>query len=70
MVKQIVRNLNRELTLIYPIPETRRSNFRHRPIGLGVQVWLMYLPLKMGFDSEEAAVVNKKILKQFITIFN
>ena len=38
MVKQIVRNLNRVIDInYYPIPQTKRSNSRHRPIGLGVQ---------------------------------
>ena len=70
MVKQIVRNLNRVIDInYYPIPETKRSNFRHRPIGLGVQGLAdVFAMLKIGFDSLEAAEVNKKYLKQFITM--
>lgn len=37
-VKVAVRNLNRVIDInYYPTEETRRSNMRHRPIGLGVQ---------------------------------
>ena len=33
------RNLNKIIDInYYPVPEARRSNFRHRPIGIGVQV--------------------------------
>ena len=65
MVKQIVRNLNKVIDInYYPIPETKRSNFRHRPIGLGVQGLAdVFAMLKIGFDSLEAAVVNKKIFE-------
>jgi ribonucleoside-diphosphate reductase alpha chain len=35
---QLARNLNRVIDQnYYPIPEARRSNMRHRPIGIGVQ---------------------------------
>ena len=65
MVKQIVKNLNRVIDInYYPIPETRKSNFRHRPIGLGVQGLAdVFAMLKIGFDSPEAAEVNKKIFE-------
>jgi ribonucleoside-diphosphate reductase alpha chain len=37
-VKVVVRNLNRVIDInYYPTVETRTSNIRHRPIGLGVQ---------------------------------
>jgi ribonucleoside-diphosphate reductase alpha chain len=37
-VKVAVRNLNRVIDInYYPTPETKKSNMRHRPIGLGVQ---------------------------------
>lgn len=36
----VTRNLNRVIDVnFYPIPEARTSNMRHRPIGIGVQVW-------------------------------
>ena len=37
-VAVVVRNLNRVIDInYYPTEETRRSNMRHRPIGLGIQ---------------------------------
>ena len=37
-VQTVVRNLNRVIDInYYPTESTRRSNMRHRPIGLGVQ---------------------------------
>lgn len=39
VTKVVTRNLNRIIDLnCYPIPEAQASNFRHRPIGIGVQV--------------------------------
>jgi ribonucleotide reductase alpha subunit len=65
MVKQIVKNLNRVIDInYYPIPQTKRSNSRHRPIGLGVQGLAdVFAMLKMGFDTEEAKKVNRKIFE-------
>jgi ribonucleoside-diphosphate reductase alpha chain len=39
----------------YPIPEARRSNMRHRPLGLGIRGYhdALYL-LNINFDSKEA----------------
>ena len=38
VVKVVTRNLNRVIdNNFYPVEEARRSNMRHRPIGLGVQ---------------------------------
>jgi ribonucleoside-diphosphate reductase alpha chain len=37
-VKTVITNLNRVIDInYYPTEETRRSNMRHRPVGLGVQ---------------------------------
>jgi ribonucleoside-diphosphate reductase alpha chain len=37
---QATLNLNKVIDVnYYPVPETQKSNFRHRPIGLGVQGW-------------------------------
>ena len=44
ITKIITRNLNKVIDLnYYPVPEARTSNFRHRPIGIGVQVFKTYL---------------------------
>ena len=62
---QATVNLNQVIDVnYYPTPETAKSNFRHRPIGLGVQgladtFALMGLP----FESEEARKLNKDIFE-------
>ena len=38
MTKQLTKNLNNIIDYnYYPTPETKTSNLRHRPIGIGVQ---------------------------------
>lgn len=38
MTQVVTRNLNRVIDVnFYPVEEARRSNMRHRPVGLGVQ---------------------------------
>jgi ribonucleoside-diphosphate reductase alpha chain len=60
---QVTKNLNKVIDRnYYPVPETRRSNMRHRPIGLGVQGLAdTFILLRMPFDSAEAAELNKEI---------
>ena len=67
-VKILVRNLNIIIDKnFYPVQETKRSNFRHRPIGIGIQGLAdVYMCLRMPFDSPEAASLNKEI---FATIY-
>jgi ribonucleoside-diphosphate reductase alpha chain len=51
----------------YPIPQTSKSNLRHRPVGLGVQGLAdVYNLLGLPFESEEAQNLNRKI---FATIY-
>ena len=66
MTKMIVRNLNRVIDInFYPIPETRNSNLKHRPIGIGVQGLAdVFAILKIPFDSVEAKEVNRNIFEQ------
>lgn len=61
--RMITRNLNRVIDInFYPIEETKISNFRHRPIGIGVQGLAdVYALFKCSFDSSEAKELNKKI---------
>lgn len=48
----------------YPIEETRRSNLRHRPIGIGVQGLAdTFAKMRLPFDSEQAGVVNRQIFE-------
>lgn len=60
---QVTKNLNKIIDRnYYPIPEAKRSNLRHRPIGLGIQGLAdAFILLRMPFDSEEAATLNKEI---------
>ncbi|KZT11824.1 ribonucleotide reductase alpha subunit [Laetiporus sulphureus 93-53] len=69
VAKVVTRNLNRIIDVnYYPIPEARRSNMRHRPIGLGVQGLAdTFMALRMPFDSLEARELNKQI---FETIYH
>ena len=69
VAKVVAKNLNRIIDInYYPVPETRRSNMRHRPIGIGVQGLAdAFIKMRMPFDSEEARALNKKI---FETIYH
>lgn len=62
---QITINLNRIIdNNYYPVEEARYSNFRHRPIGLGVQGLAdAFMLLKMPFESEEAKQLNIDIFE-------
>ena len=59
----LTRNLNQVIDVnYYPIPETKVSNDRHRPIGIGVQGLAdVFAILKMAFGSPESRELNKKI---------
>jgi len=59
------RNLNRIIdNNYYPVPEARNSNFRHRPIGLGVQGLAdAFILMRYPFDSEEAKALNSEIFE-------
>jgi len=69
VTKHVTFNLNRIIDVnYYPIPEARRSNFRHRPIGVGVQGLAdTFMALRMPFDSPEAKELNIQI---FETIYH
>ena len=62
-VKIAVVNLNNIIDkTFYPTVETKRSNLRHRPIGIGVQGLAdVYAKMRIPFDSFEARQLNKKI---------
>jgi len=62
---QATINLNKVIDVnYYPVPETQKSNFRHRPIGLGVQGLAdTFIALRMPFESAEAAGLNKDIFE-------
>ena len=62
---QLCRNLNNIIdNNFYPTKETKTSNTRHRPIGIGVQgladVFFMF---GYAFDSREAKLLNEQIFE-------
>ena len=65
VTKVITKNLNKVIDVTYyPIPEAEYSNKLHRPIGIGVQGLAdVFMLLKVGFDSLEAAEINEKIFE-------
>ena len=65
ITKVATRNLNKVIDInYYPVEEARKSNMRHRPIGLGVQGLAdAFIMLRMPFDSDEARGLNKDIFE-------
>ena len=63
--KILTYNLNKIIDYnFYPIPETERSNRRHRPIGLGVQgLANVFYELKTEFGSDESKKINRMIFE-------
>ena len=63
--KVLTYNLNKIIDYnFYPIPETERSNERHRPIGLGVQgLANVFYEMKTQFGSEESKEINRNIFQ-------
>ena len=69
ITRVITRNLNKIIDVnYYPVPEAEKSNFRHRPIGIGVQGLAdAYILCRHPFESAEALEMNKMI---FETIYH
>lgn len=65
ITKTITRNLNQIIDVnYYPVPEAQKSNFRHRPIGIGIQGLAdAFILMRFPFDSPEAAQLNKEIFE-------
>lgn len=63
--KVLARNLDRVIDItFYPLEEARRSNLRHRPIGIGVQgLQDTFFAMRLPFDSPEAASINSAIFE-------
>ncbi len=59
------KNLNKIIDInYYPVIETKLSNMKHRPIGLGIQGLADTLVLlKTPYDSDESVELNKKIME-------
>ena len=62
---QVVKNLNNVIDLnFYPTEETKRSNFKHRPVGLGVQGLAdVFCMLSIPFESEVADKLQTDIFE-------
>lgn len=60
---KIVYSMNRVIDEnFYPTESTRKSNFRHRPIGLGVQGLAdVFIMLRLAFESAAAKKLNSEI---------
>ena len=69
VTKMVTRNLNRVIDKnFYPTENGKRSNMRHRPIGIGVQGLAdVFIMLRMTFGSEESRKLNIDI---FETIYH
>ena len=69
VTKVVTNNLNKVIDInFYPTEKTRKSNFRHRPIGIGIQGLAdAFILMDIPFHSEEAKSVNKLI---FETIYH
>ena len=65
VTKRVTRNLNKVIDRnYYPVKEAENSNFRHRPIGLGVQGLAdTFIKLRMPFTSDEAKKLNQEIFE-------
>eukprot|EP00178_Gracilaria_changii_P014597 TRINITY_DN4105_c0_g1_i1.p1 TRINITY_DN4105_c0_g1~~TRINITY_DN4105_c0_g1_i1.p1 ORF type:complete len:803 (-),score=121.32 TRINITY_DN4105_c0_g1_i1:1436-3844(-) len=65
ITKMVTTNLNKIIDInFYPIEEARKSNLRHRPIGIGVQGLAdAFILMRMPFESEEARELNKEIFE-------
>jgi ribonucleoside-diphosphate reductase alpha chain len=62
---QVVKNLNNVIDLnFYPTEETKRSNFKHRPVGLGVQGLAdVFCMLDIPFESDAADKLQTDIFE-------
>ena len=69
VTKVVTNNLNAVIDInFYPTDKTKRSNMRHRPIGIGVQGLAdVFFMMNMSFISDEAKETNKLI---FETIYH
>jgi ribonucleoside-diphosphate reductase alpha chain len=65
VVKVAIRNLNRVIDInYYPTPETKTSNMRHRPVGLGVQGLAdVFALMRVPWESDKAAEINQRIFE-------
>ena len=65
VTKVVTKNLNKLIDInFYPTEQTRTSNLRHRPIGIGVQGLAdVFFKMDIAFHSNEAKEINKLIFE-------
>ena len=65
VTKIVTENLDKVIDVnFYPTPKTRRSNYLHRPIGIGVQGLAdVFARMDIAFHSDEAKQINIKIFE-------
>ena len=65
VTKKVIRNLDTVIDRnYYPVKEAENSNFRHRPVGLGVQGLAdTFIMLRLPFTSETAKKLNQDIFE-------
>jgi len=63
--KVVTRNLNKIIDVnFYPVESAKRSNMKHRPIGIGAQGLAdAFILMRFPFDSEEARKLNRDIFE-------
>lgn len=65
VTKIVTKNLNKIIDINhYPIPEAKKSNLRHRPIGIGIQGFADALILmRHPYESDKASLLNQQIFE-------
>jgi len=65
VTKTVTKNLNRVIDRnFYPVETAKRSNMKHRPIGLGVQGLAdVFILCGLPFDCEESRLMNAQIFE-------
>lgn len=65
VTKVVTKNLNKIIDInYYPVPEAKKSNLRHRPIGIGIQGLAdAFILMRIPFDSPEALLLNQQIFE-------
>jgi ribonucleoside-diphosphate reductase alpha chain len=65
ITKKVIRNLDTVIDMnYYPVKEAENSNFRHRPVGLGIQGLAdAFIQLRLPFTCDEAKKLNQEIFE-------
>jgi ribonucleoside-diphosphate reductase alpha subunit len=65
IARVLTYNLNRVIDInYYPVEKARKSNMRHRPIGIGIQGLAdVFFMMNMTFTGEDARELNRRIFE-------